>query len=147
MKNSKRDTCRTGSIYEKRFELFCLENGIEIWKPIGNQTHEDYVIWHESRFKKVNIKYRSFNKHNRFAIQLISKSGGIIKMNYLDSDIDCLILATDRLDGFFLLDLGLFKNTGSKYPSISLTKEKLLALKLTSKAEQTHDKIENLCAN
>ena len=119
-----------GNLYEKRFEVFCIQNDIPIYTPVQNQSIEDYVIVHKCDYKSVNVKYRSWNNRNRCELQLISKAGGKKGTNYLTNSLDYIVLCTDMFpDKFFYIDLWKIRDSdkiNSKYPSLSLSKETIM---------------------
>ena len=113
--------CVEGSLWEKRFEVYCIKNNIPIWSPVVNQTHEDYLIKILDEIVPVNVKYRGLNSRNRFEMKLTSR-----RINYLtDTDIRYIALGIDKLpEVFFFIDLNTLRNSEkihSKYPSISLS--------------------------
>jgi hypothetical protein len=59
MSKRNEDSRRKGDIAEKVFELMCVERGVEVFKPINSGSRIDYIIVHDGRFKKVQIKYIS----------------------------------------------------------------------------------------
>ena len=105
------NTSRLGSLYEKKFEVFCLENSIPIWKPVANQTHEDFIIYYHG-FKTVTVKYRSYSARNRIEIRLYSETRRRRNNDYHGSpneirswEFDILALATDRTADWYLIDM------------------------------------------
>jgi len=55
----KYDNRVTGDIAESKFVTYCLQNNIEICKPICNGLQYDFVVKIRDKFKKVQIKSRS----------------------------------------------------------------------------------------
>jgi len=120
-----------GNLYEKRFEIFCIERNIPIYSPVQNQSIEDYVIVHKNDYKTVNVKYRSWNNRDRCELQLISKAGGKDGANYLaTSHLDYIIFCTNLFPRrFFYIDLWKLRDSdkiNSKYPSLSLSRETIM---------------------
>lgn len=121
-------------VAEKAFELFCIKHNIECWKSISNQTLEDYIIYYKNGFKRINIKYRSVNeKRKTMGIQLVSKSGGTINVNYLETPLDYVIVTCDvalTYNTWLLVDLHKYRqgDLHIKYPSITLAEDFLREL-------------------
>ena len=113
--------CKEGTLWEKKFEVWCIGHDIPIWTPVINQSNEDYLIEVQGEIVPVNVKYRRLNSRDRFELKLTSR-----KINYLtDTDIKYIALATNRTRNMFsFIDLDKIRNTekvDSKYPSISLS--------------------------
>lgn len=124
-----------GNLYEKRFEVFCIERKIPIYTPVQHQSMEDYIIVHKCDYKTINVKYRTWNKRDRCELQLISKAGGKDGANYLTKiHLDYIILCTDMFPNFFFcIDLWKIRDSNkinSKYPSLSLSKETIMDYKM-----------------
>ena len=113
--------CKEGTLWEKKFEVYCIENNIPIWTPVINQSHEDYLVKMLHEIVPVNVKYRKMNSRGRFELKLTSR-----KINYLsDTDIKYIALVTDVYpDEFFFIDLDVMRRSekiDATYPSISLS--------------------------
>ena len=113
--------CTEGTLWEKKFEVYCIENNIPIWTPVINQSHEDYLVKMLHEIVPVNVKYRKINSRGRFELKLTSR-----KINYLsDTDIKYIALVTDvSPDEFFFIDLDVIRRSekiDATYPSISLS--------------------------
>jgi hypothetical protein len=124
-----------GNLYEKRFEVFCIEKEIPIYTPVQHQSMEDYIIVHKNDYKSINVKYRTWNSRDRCELQLISKAGGKDGANYLTNiHLDYIILCTDMFPNFFFcIDLWKIRDSdkiNSKYPSLSLSKETIMDYKM-----------------
>lgn len=59
MTKRNEDPRRKGDIAEKMFELKCVENDVEVFTPINSGSRIDYIIVHEGKMKRVQIKYIS----------------------------------------------------------------------------------------
>ena len=60
-------------MWEKKFEVYCIENDIPIWTPVINQSHEDYLVKMLHEIVPVNVKYRKINTRGRFELKLTSR--------------------------------------------------------------------------
>ena len=108
-------------MWEKKFEVYCIENNIPIWTPVINQSHEDYLVKMLHEIVPVNVKYRKINSRGRFELKLTSR-----KINYLsDTDIKYIALVTNVYpDEFFFIYLDVIRRSekiDATYPSISLS--------------------------
>ena len=120
-KSMRNPRCTEGTLWEKKFEVYCIENNIPIWTPVINQSHEDYLVKMLHEIVPVNVKYRKINSRGRFELKLTSR-----KINYLsDTDIKYIALVTDVYpDEFFFIDLDVMRRSekiDATYPSISLS--------------------------
>jgi hypothetical protein len=50
------NTTQKGDITEQKFILYCLERNIPILKPIGNNLPYDFIIEHNNKLLKIQVK-------------------------------------------------------------------------------------------
>lgn len=94
MNKRNKDPRNKGDIAEKMFELECVKNDIDIFKPINSNGRVDYIIVLEGQCKRVQIKYIS-EYNNRIAVSFTKnqngrkdKDGKNLHIKYSPNEID-----------------------------------------------------------
>lgn len=107
------DTRKIGDIAEAKFIVFCLENNIEICKPINSGQHYDFIIKLNNTYKKVQIKNHKLTNGvikdiSRHKLQK-NRKGPLI--DYTKNDlIDLYIVYCPDTDSFYNIPLETLKN-------------------------------------
>lgn len=107
------DTRKIGDIAEAKFVVFCLENNIEICKPINSGQHYDFIIKLDNTFKRVQIKNHKLSNGaikdiTRHKLQK-NRKGPLI--DYTKNElIDLYIVYCPDTDTFYNIPLDALRN-------------------------------------
>ena len=67
---------RRGEWAEMRFMAMAAENGLEVTKPFGEMARYDFIVEHEGKFARVQVK-STIRRHLAGAMPVPCGAGGI----------------------------------------------------------------------
>ena len=88
-----------GDIAEKKFELMCIENNIEIFKPVNSGNMVDYIINVNGVLKRIQVKYIT-PRNNRIDVALFKTSHNTLEKDiryYTLSNTDLFLIYSDNI--------------------------------------------------
>lgn len=98
-----------GDIAEQKFILFCMQNNINIYKPINSNGRVDFIIEINNKLKKVQIKYRSVN-NNKLCLSASKQQNGREKiLKYKKDEIDLFLVYEPVTDLFYNIPVELYE--------------------------------------
>ena len=84
------DTRITGELTELKCQMFCLERGFIVSKPIVDNARYDLLLDYNNKFYRIQIKH-STEKENSFLVRTrydVRDNGRVRKETYKSEDVD-----------------------------------------------------------
>ena len=102
------DSRLLGDIAEQKFILLCIQNNINVFKPINSNSRVDFIIEINNTLKKVQVKYRSI-LNGKLCLQATKQQNGRNKtLKYSKEEIDLFLVYEPSSDQFYNVPISMY---------------------------------------